>query len=83
MGHLLAGKYTSLLGDLDRQQQSSVGQVQASLCREHKMTFLATGRGIGALSTWFHFWDMETRVEAFPYDELSLVESFHTPPGSQ
>lgn len=26
---------------------------------------------------------METGVEAFPYDEFSLVKSFYTPPGSQ
>lgn len=83
VGHLLAGKYTSLLGDLDRQQQSAVGRVQFSMCREHKITFLATGKGIGTLSHWFHLWDMETGVEAFPYDEFSLVKSFYTPPGSQ
>lgn len=77
MGHLLAGKYTSLLGDLDRQQQSAVGRVQSSMCREHKISFLATGKGIGALSSWFHLWDRDTRVEVFPYD------SFSTPPGSQ
>lgn len=47
------------------------------------MTFLATGKGSGALSSWFHLWDMETGVEAFPYDEFSLVESFYTPAGSQ
>lgn len=52
-------------------------------CAGTQNDFLGYRGGIGAFSCWFHLWDMEIRVEAFPHNEFSWVESFYTPPGSQ
>lgn len=52
------------MGDLDRQQQSAMSQVQSS--REHKMILLATLKEAAALPNWFHLWVWRLGWELFP-----------------